>query len=181
LTVGVSGILGAVVGASIGQDISPSILKPTAGLALWILAALVWLRTRMRDRIAVMRDPSERHDPNRQMATAVGLGVSGGAAAAFFGVGMAPYLQLGFLTALKLPLRQTVGTTMLTLVFISGTGATMLARTGDVSAPHLIGTVVGLATGSFIGARYTGRAPRSVLRFSVVAVPIVAGAMLLFI
>jgi uncharacterized membrane protein YfcA len=179
--VGLSGILGAVLGASVGQDVSGDILKPAAGLALWALAAMVWLRTRVNRRTVAAHDPAEPTRVERQTATAVGLGLSGGVASGFFGVGMAPYLQLGFLTALKLPLRQTVGTTMLTLVFISASGATVLATTGAVSVPHLIGTVAGLSAGSFVGARFTRRAPRAVLRASVVAVPVIAGAMLLFV
>lgn len=181
VTVGVSGVLGAVAGAHLGHGMSADVLKPAAGIALWTLAVLVWMRTRFAPQLVAARDPIAPIEPNRQVATAVGLGLSGGAAAAFFGVGMAPYLQLGFLAALKLPLRQTVGTTMLTLVFISASGAAVLARTGDVSVPHLVGTVAGLAGGSYLGARFTRRAPRSVLRFSVIAVPVIAGAMLLFL
>jgi uncharacterized membrane protein YfcA len=181
VTVGLSGVIGAMLGASFGQDVSADILKPAAGLALWALAAMVWLRTRVTVRVVAAHDPAAPPRVERQTATAVGLGLSGGAASAFFGVGMAPYLQLGFLTALKLPLRQTIGTTMLTLVFISISGASVLATSGSVSVPHLVGTVVGLSAGSFVGARATRRAPRSVLRASVVAVPVIAGAMLLFI
>jgi uncharacterized protein len=117
----------------------------------------------------------------RELAASVGLGLSGGASAAFFGVGMAPFLQLGFLSVLKLSLRQTIGTTMLTLVFISGAASAVLARGGDVSLRHLVGAVIGLSIGTFIGARFTKRAPRVVLRVTVVAVPVTAGAMLLFL
>ena len=94
---------------------------------------------------------------------------------------MAPYLQLGLLTVHRLPLRQTVGTTMLTLVFISAAGGIALARHGDVSLPHLIGLTIGLASGAYIGARFTRRAPREVLRGAVVAIPFIAGAMILFL
>jgi uncharacterized membrane protein YfcA len=55
-----------------------------------------------------------------------------------------------------------------------------MARHGDVSPPHLIGLTVGLASGAFIGARFTRRVPRQALRVAVVTVPAVAGAMLLF-
>jgi uncharacterized membrane protein YfcA len=109
------------------------------------------------------------------------LGATGGAAAAFLGVGMAPFLQLGLLSLHKLPLRQTVGTTMLALVFISASGSVAMARHGDVSVPHLIGLTIGLSTGAFLGARLTRRAPKHLLRGAVVAVPFLAGAMLLFL
>ena len=170
---GLAGAIGAAIGAAIGQDITARPLQLAAGLALWVLALLVWLRLRLVERAprAAIVGHGATQGPVRRMIASVGLGLSGGAAAAFFGVGMAPFLQFGLLTVLKLPLRQTVGTTMLTLVFISLSGTLILARHGDVSVPHLIGTVVGLSSGSYLGARYTRRARREVLRTAVVVVP----------
>lgn len=178
--VGVSGILGAVAGANIGQGIPEDALKVLAGSALWLLAALVWLRTRYADRILALAGAGVGH-PRRDVVLAVLLGVGGGVASGFFGVGMAPLLQLGLLTALRLSLRQSVGTTMLTLIFVSLSGGISMAFHGDVSVPHLIGTVIGLASGSYIGARYTGRAPRQVLRTALVGTPLLAGGMLIFL
>lgn len=179
--VGITGILGAVAGAELGQHVPNRVLELGAGLTLWFLAVLVWYRTRMVAHAApaeVDREPLSRQD---ELLRGVTLGGTGGIAAGFLGVGMAPYLQLGFLTALRLSLVQTIGTTMLTLVFISGSAATVLARHGDVSGKHLIAAVIGLSTGSYLGAKLTARAPYRVLRGTVVAVPIVAGAMVLFL
>lgn len=69
---------------------------------------------------------------------------------------------------------------MLALVFISAAGSVALARHGAVSVPHLIGTTVGLASGAFVGARFTRRLPRDILRGAIVAIPFIAGATLLF-
>ncbi|MBA3414147.1 MAG: sulfite exporter TauE/SafE family protein, partial [Chloroflexia bacterium] len=112
--VGLAGIVGAVAGANFGQGIPDGTLKLLAGSALWVLALLVWLRTRYADRILALAASGSGH-PRRDLIIAVALGLFGGVASAFFGVGMAPLLQLGLLTALRLPLRQSVGTTMLTL------------------------------------------------------------------
>ena len=171
-----------MLGADLSQAIPDDILATAAGVALWILAALVWVRTRFTP--AAIADLEWQGEPQRQPSewgAAVGLGAVGGAGAAFFGVGMAPFLQLGLLAMHRLPLRQTVGTTMLALVFISAAGGTAMARHGDVSLPHLVGLTIGLGTGAFIGARFTRRAPRSFLRAAVILVPFVAGAMLLFL
>jgi uncharacterized membrane protein YfcA len=186
LVIGLSGVVGALVGANLGQDVPEATLQVLAGLALWVLAGLVWARTRFADRLVVAShdpavappDPAAPH-PHRDLAAAIALGLSGGAASSFFDVGMAPFLQLGLLTVLRLPLPQTVGTSMLTLIFISFSGGIAFVLHGDVSLPHLVGTVIGLSTGSFFGARFTRRAPRKVLRVAVVATPVVAGAMLL--
>ncbi len=182
LVVGLAGACGAVLGADTSQGVSDQALGIAAGLALWFLAFLVWLRTRMTANN--WQDLRWDGEPSRgppEWAAAVGLGATGGAAAAFFGVGMAPFLQLGLLAVHRLPLRQTVGTTMLALVLISAAGGVAMARHGDVSLPHLVGLTIGLASGAYFGARFTRRAPRSILRGTVIAVPFIAGAMLLFL
>lgn len=183
LVAGLAGAVGAVLGADAAQAIPEARLRTLAGLALWVMAGLVWVRTRLGVRAGVrVAEPDwagEVPRPARDWAASVGLGASGGAAAAFLGIGMAPFLQLGFFGLLRLPLRQTVGTTMLTLVFISTAGAVALARHGDVSVPHLIGTTLGLASGAYAGARFTRRVPRELLRAAIVLVPFLAGAVLL--
>lgn len=181
LIVGVTGIAGAALGAELGQQVPNRVLELGAGLTLWFLAILVWIRTGMVARSSQQVAPVQPLSRGQQAARGITLGSTGGLAAGFFGVGMAPYLQLGFLSALRLTLVETIGTTMLTLVFISGSAATVLARHGDVSGKHLIAAVFGLSTGSYIGAKFTARAPYRVLRATVVAVPIVAGAMVLFL
>jgi uncharacterized protein len=186
LVVGISGALGAVLGADASQAVDDRTLAVAAGLALWGLAGLMWVRTRLTGALSATGEPSWHGESassrsSREWIAGIGLGATGGAAAAFFGVGMAPFLQLGLLTVHHLPLRQTVGTTMLVLVFISGAGGSALARHGDVSVPHLIGLTIGLASGAYIGARFTRRAPRRLLRSTVVTIPFIAGAMLLFL
>ena len=181
LAVGLSGAVGAGFGAGLSQGVPDDVLRVAAGLALWGLASLVWVRSRLGAGTAPGDPwPGEQPRPRTEWASAVGLGTSGGAGAAFFGIGMAPFLQLGFLSLLGLPLRLTVGTTMFALVFISASGAAALAHHGDVSLNYLIGTTAGLATGAFLGARFTRRAPRFLLRAAVVAIPFLAGALLLF-
>jgi uncharacterized membrane protein YfcA len=182
LVVGLAGAVGAIFGADSSQAVSDRTLGIAAGLALWSLAGLVWLRTRLA--IAPARGAAWQGEcarSPREWLAGIGLGAIGGAAAAFFGVGMAPFLQLGFLAVHRLPLRQTVGTTMLALIFISAAGALALARHGDVSVPHLIGLTIGLGSGAYFGARYTRRAPRELLRVTVIVIPLIAGAMLLFL
>ena len=184
LVVGLSGALGAVLGADTSQAVDDQTLARAAGFALWGLAALMWLRTRLSGALPTARElewQGESARSSREWIAGIGLGVTGGAAAAFLGVGMAPLLQIGLLTVHQLPLRQTVGTTMLILVFISASGGAALARHGDVSLPHLAGLTIGLASGAYIGARFTRRAPRRLLRSAVVTIPFVAGAMLLFL
>lgn len=181
LIVGATGILGAAMGAEFGQRVPNRVLELGAGLTLWSLALLVWYRTRIVARSTQAESGRKPLTRRNELVRGILLGGTGGMAAGFFGVGMAPYVQLGFLSALRLTLVQTIGTTMLTLVFISGSAATVLARHGDVSGRHFVAAVFGLSTGSYLGAKLTARAPYRLLRGTVVAVPIVAGAMVLFL
>jgi uncharacterized membrane protein YfcA len=177
LIIGLTGMVGAIVGADLGQSVSGDVLQPLAGFALWFLAALMWVRTRMRH--APPEDaPDPMQSPSRLIAAGV-LGLVGGTASAFFGVGMAPFLQLGMLVILGLPLRKTVGTTMLALIFISLSGSISLASHGQVSVPHLIGATIGMMSGSYVGAKLTRRAPLSVLRAAIVLTPFIAGTFLI--
>jgi len=182
LVTGCAGVIGAVLGATLSQDVSDNTLRWASGLALWGLAVLVWIRTRMAGvspRLLV--DSPTPLSFRQELAASVGLGSSGGIAAGFLGVGMAPYVQLGLLSLHKLSIRQTVGTTMWALVFISAAAATVLARHGDVSGPHLVGSVLGLSAGTFLGAKLTRRMPLRILRVAIVLVPVLAGAMVIFL
>ncbi len=180
VTVGLFGMLGAVLGADIGQSIPEHVLQIMAGLALWFLAFLVWLRTRLAPRMAAEISGTEPPATPVMVARGGALGVVGGIASAFFGVGMAPFIQLGMLTVFKLSLVRTIGTTMLALIFISASGSLALARHGDVSVDHLIGATIGMMAGTYVGAKLTRRAPVNVLRVAIVATPFVAGTLLIF-
>jgi uncharacterized membrane protein YfcA len=179
VTVGLFGAIGAVAGADFSQSIPDHILQPAAGFALWFLAFLVWFRTRLAKRFQSGLDPSEPVQTRSMYAGAAGLGLTGGLASAFFGVGMTPLIQLGMLTVFRLSLVRTIGTTMLTLIFISLSGSAALARHGDVSFEHLVGVTIGMTAGSYVGAKWTRRAPVEVLRVAIVITPFVAGTLLI--
>lgn len=178
LIVGLTGMAGAVLGANLGQSVPDDVLQPMAGFALWFLAALMWLRTRIGSAPIDTVDTPDFVASASNKLTAGILGLTGGVAAAFFGVGMAPFIQLGLLILLKMPLRKTIGTTMMALVFISLSGSVEMARHGQVSVPHLIGATIGMTAGSYAGAKLTRRAPLRVLRAAIVLTPFIAGTLL---
>lgn len=179
IVIGVGGMTGAVLGANLSQSIPEHILQPAAGAALWFLAFLVWLRMRLRDYIKAHPEGEVYRLSAPQLASGAGAGVLGGIASSFFGVGMAPFVQLALMTVMRLPLIQALGTTMLSLAFISLSGSMALASHGDVSLVHTIGVTIGMTAGSYVGAKFTRRAPMKLLRFAVVATPFVAGSMLI--
>lgn len=179
VVIGVGGMTGAVLGANLSQAIPEHILQPAAGAALWFLAFLVWLRMRLRNYIKAHPEGEVYRLSAPQLASGAGAGVLGGIASSFFGVGMAPFVQLALMTVMRLPLIQALGTTMLSLAFISLTGSMALASHGDVSLIHTLGVTVGMTAGSYVGAKFTRRAPLRLLRFAVVATPFLAGTMLI--
>jgi uncharacterized protein len=180
IVIGAGGMTGAVVGANLSQSIPEHILQPAAGAALWFLAFLVWLRMRLREYIKAHPEGEPYRLATSQIAGGAGAGVLGGMASSFFGVGMAPFVQLSLMTVMRLPLIQAIGTTMLSLSFISLTGSLALASHGDVSLVHMIGVTIGMTAGSYVGAKFTRRAPVKLLRFAIVATPAIAGTMLVF-
>lgn len=177
LVIGVTGMAGAVLGADLSQAVPEDDLQLMAGLALWFLALLMGIRTRVRHAVPPSGSGASA-SPARLVGAGV-LGLSGGVGSAFFGVGMAPYLQLGMLWVLDMSLRRTVGTTMLALIFISLSGSAALASHGQVSVPHLIGATIGMTAGSYAGAKLTQRAPLRVLRAAIVLTPFISGTLLI--
>ncbi len=179
LVVGLTGMVGAILGANLGQSVPDNVLQTLAGFSLWFLAALMWIRTRLGSAPVEVDAAANAVSTTSLKLKAGGLGLTGGMAAAFFGVGMAPFLQLGLLVILRLPLRKTIGTTMMALIFISLSGSLEMARHGQVSVPHLVGATLGMTAGSYVGAKLTRRAPLRVLRAAIVLTPFIAGTVLI--
>lgn len=178
--IGVGGMIGAIFGADLSQLVPEHVLQLSAGYALWFLAFLVWLRMVIGGRIAAHTDVGTYRIEPKEYGMGAVAGTMGGVASAFFGVGMAPFVQLALMTVMRLPLIQAVGTTMLSLCFISASGSLALARHGDVSLVHMVGVTIGMTAGSYVGAKFTRRAPLALLKFAVVATPFVGGAFLIF-
>lgn len=176
---GLGGMIGAVLGADLSQLIPEDALQFASGGALIFLAFLVWFRMKLGTRIKSHQE-GEVYTINRvQGAIGAGVGSLGGMASAFFGVGMAPFIQLSLMTVMRLPLLQSIGTTMLALSFISTSGSLALASHGDLSLVHMLGVTIGMTAGSYAGAKFTRRAPISLLKFAVVATPFVGGLTLI--
>ena len=176
---GLGGMFGAIVGADLSQLIPEDALQFASGGALMFLAFLVWFRMKLGHRIRSHLEGEEYTITKPQSAIGAVVGGLGGMASAFFGVGMAPFIQLALMTVMRLRLLQAVGTTMLALCFISTSGSLALASHGDLSLVHMLGVTIGMTAGSYTGAKFTRRAPLSLLKFAVVATPFIGGLTLI--
>ena len=107
------------------------------------------------------------------------VGLITGLLSGTFGIGAAPFIQIGLLLILGLTLKQSVGTTMLVILPIALAGGVGYYFQGYLNFPLLIEVVAGTMIGSYVGAKFTDLAPQPVLKSAMVLTPILAGAILL--
>lgn len=177
--IGLVGVLGAYLGGGLALDTGANELKVLAGLTLIVNSVVVYLRTR----IAIGSKPpvapaSLAGRWRRELPSSAAIGFVCGFASGFLSIGTAPWIQVGLLVVKGTDLRKTIGTTMFALALMSLTGALRFAQGGQVSPGLLASVVLGLATGSFVGAKFTKRAPRWLVRGAMVATPVTSGMLL---
>ncbi|MGG1397941.1 sulfite exporter TauE/SafE family protein [Bacillus salipaludis] len=107
------------------------------------------------------------------------VGIITGFLSGTFGIGAAPFIQIGLLVIMGLTLKQSVGTTMLVILPIALAGGVGYYFEGFLDFGLLLEVVAGTMIGSYAGAKFTGLAPQPVLKSAMVLTPIVAGAILL--
>ncbi|MFB9761681.1 sulfite exporter TauE/SafE family protein [Ectobacillus funiculus] len=110
---------------------------------------------------------------------AVLVGIISGILAGTFGIGSAPFIQIGLLTVLGLSIKQSVGTTMLVILPIAFAGGIGYYAEGYLDVVLLLQVLVGTMIGSYIGARFTNYAPQGLLKSAMVLTPITAAAIML--
>ena len=107
------------------------------------------------------------------------LGLVTGMMVGSFGIGSAPFIQLGLMVLLGLTIQQSVGTTMLVILPIAIGGGLGYSSEGYLDYILLLQVLIGTMLGAYIGAKFTNYAPRMLLRFSMIMTPVLAGCMLL--
>jgi uncharacterized membrane protein YfcA len=106
-------------------------------------------------------------------------GIGTGLLSGVFGIGSTPFIQLALLILFGLSLRHAVGTTMLVIMPIAVFASVGFMQTGHFDWLLLLQVTVGTMTGSYIGAKFTKRAPKIILRISMMSIPIAGGFLLL--
>ena len=107
------------------------------------------------------------------------VGIVTGLMSGTFGIGAAPFIQIGLLVIMGLSLKQSVGTTMLVILPIALAGGAGYYLEGYLNFTLLAEVVAGTMIGSYVGAKFTALAPQPVLKSAMVVTPIIAGAILL--
>ncbi|MFC5652769.1 sulfite exporter TauE/SafE family protein [Paenibacillus solisilvae] len=107
------------------------------------------------------------------------IGVVTGALSGLFGIGSTPFIQLGLMLVLRMPLRYAAGTTMMVIIPIALAGGAGYYSVGYLDVHLLAVVVAGTMCGSFLGAKFTKRVPALLLKTCMVITPMLGAAILL--
>ncbi len=179
LTAGLAGSAGAWAGSMLSVGIPEGALSRLtatmlilSGIALWIRMAIV-----KRGQSSEVRQPDA--SGGRFWTAALGVGLATGMLSGMFGIGSTPFIQIGLMAWLGLSARQAAGTTMLVIIPIALSGSMGFYRMGMLDLGLFVQVAGGTMLGSYLGAKFTKRAPARFLQAAMIAVPILGGAILI--
>ncbi|EJP91716.1 sulfite exporter TauE/SafE family protein [Bacillus cereus] len=177
--VGGFGAIGSYIGSKFGSLIPAHLLHWfTAGMlflsAIFMFIKLIMFQKKEQSSLYKHKEFSVNY-----LLKCVCLGLVTGMMAGSFGIGSAPFIQLGLMVLLGLTIQQSVGTTMLVILPIAIGGGLGYSSEGYLDYILLLQVLIGTMLGAYIGAKFTNYAPRTLLRFSMIMTPVLAGCMLL--
>ena len=181
LAVGSFGAVGALAGVKIAILLPSEELRHLTAWMLFLSALLLWMRIAYASKMIGGRKGDKTSAEGRDFwISAAGVGLLSGVLSGTFGIGAAPFIQIGLLVFFGLTLPQVAGTTMLVTLPIAFMGGIGYLTAGYLDMHLFIKVVAGLMTGSFIGSKFTRRLPQYVLKAAMIIVPIMGGLLLIF-
>lgn len=175
ILVGVFGAVGSFTGVHIASMIpAGDLTKMTAGM-LFLSAVLIALRMFFSFRGLLAVNSSKL----RYWLLTSCLGLLCGILSGTFGIGSAPFIQIGLLLLFSLSIPMVAGTTMLVILPIAFMGGFGYLTAGHLDMTLFAEVVAGLTTGAYIGAKFTKRLHLLVLKTTMVMMPIFAGILML--
>lgn len=182
LIIGAFGAGGAYAGTFVARMIAAEqLIWLTSGM-LFVSGLLIWLRTSkvFTSKEKVLAEESVEIKKASFWALAALTGVVTGSLSGVFGIGSTPFIQLALLILFGFPLRQAVGTTMVVILPIALFGSIGFFQAGFLDFVLLAQVVAGTMIGSYVGAKFTKRAPKLLLRSAMIMTPI-AGSLLMLV
>ena len=176
LAVGLFGAVGAYGGSFAARLIPEDKLVWCTALMLFLSGILIWARTRMTFSGGPVLTSVK--SPQFWIMAAVSGFITGGMSGVF-GIGSTPFIQLALMILFNMPMRLAVGTTMLVIMPIALFGGVGYFQAGYIDWRLLLQVVAGTMIGSYIGAKYTAKAPKALLRLAMIAMPILGGSIML--
>jgi uncharacterized protein len=178
ITVGVFGAIMSYLGSKIAVWIPVHSLHfLTAGM-LFLSAIMLMIRLFIVNRLKET-NKGETKSTGSFLFRAAAVGIVTGILSGTFGIGSAPFIQLGLMMVLGLSVQKSVGTTMLVILPIAMAGGTGYYFEGYFDVLLLVQVLTGTMIGSYIGAKFTNSVPLLILKSAMVLTPIMAGAILL--
>jgi uncharacterized protein len=177
LIIGLFGAIGAYSGVYVSAGMPPRDLTCVTSGLLFLSGFLILLRLifSFKGLFSITISSGMKF-----WLAAFSLGLVCGFLSGAFGIGAAPFIQLGLLLFFSLSLPKVAGTTMLVIIPIAVMGGLGYLLEGYLDLILFAQVVTGLTIGAYIGAKFTRRAPVSLLKTAMVVVPVSAATLLLF-
>lgn len=180
LIIGGSGIFGSIAGASVSNLMPADILSVMTAVMLMVSGFILYIRLYHDGWLS-------RHFPVRQtLLTGRKLYLYGaitglivGFLSSAFGIGAAAFIQIALMVVFGISLLRAIGTCMMIVLPISAAGGLSYLFNGRLDLLIFIQTLCGLGFGAYIGAKFTHLAPKGLLQFALVFVPVLSGIIML--
>lgn len=178
--IGAAGILGALAGTRVAFLLPQKMLAPATATMLLLTTGLFYVQLFHSHLIA---DFVAR---NKQTATGATyylrcclIGLVTGTLSGAFGIGATAFIQIGVMLFFGISLHQAIGTTMMIIFPIAAAGGLSYLFSGMHDPYVFVQTLAGLTIGSFLGAKCTHLIPDHLLRYIMIAMPLIGGLALL--
>lgn len=177
IVVGIFGGVGSFIGSKI------AILIPSAYIQYFTAGMLFLSSLLLIIRLFLLKEKTQL-EMDKRMSTlfvlkAAILGIIVGMLSGTFGIGSAPFIQLGLLTVLGITLAQSVGTTLLIIIPIAIGGGIGFISEGYLDIVLLVQVLMGTMLGAYIGAKFTNLVPKVILKTAMILTPAVSALLLI--
>lgn len=180
LPLGLFGAGGAYAGASLASMTGGTHLALYTGLALCFFSAIMYVRIfHQHSPLLQSRLWNTRPEGTLFWALACGSGLLTGGLSGFFGVGATPLIQLCLLLIFHTTIYRTVGTTMLIIFPIALLGSAGYLAKGHFDVLLLAQVITGQVLGVYVGAKFTKLVPVTILKITMVLLPLSGGLSLM--
>jgi uncharacterized membrane protein YfcA len=150
----ISGVLGAMLGASLGKAVDGARLLAAFGVLMIVIAALMLRPRRSGD------DPNVRldtHSAAKLLPPLAGTGFGVGALSGFFGIGGGFLIVPGLVTATSMPLLNAIGSSLVSVAAFGAATALSYSLSGMVDWELALLFILGGMFGGFAGVRLARR------------------------
>ena len=181
LVIGLGGVFGAFIGANVSSLLPENILSIFTSLMIIISAIILYIKVYHDEFLAKHLHVAEKELTGKKFYIyGILVGCINGFLSGAFGIGAAAFIQISLMVIFGVSLLKSIGTCMLIILPISASGGLGYLLSGNLDFTIFWQTLLGLMIGAFLGSKATHLAPRSVLKFAIVAMPTLSGLILLF-